>query len=127
MTDHSSIDNPIRFFRDAGGLHDSEIEKLEWEFGQYRVSLSLRDLHANFRGHADYPQYPQGERTPATLVFEGVTAFSTDISPADCHRYVYDVEAQQHADELRIRIRCSPGGIMDLVCRTVAITVETRQ
>jgi hypothetical protein len=116
--DSGRIVDALQFFRDAGGLHDSEIQRVEWDLVEHRIALRLDDLRANFRGDPDY------KRTPGILMFEDVNAFSTDIAPADCHRYIYDIEIDQRANELQVRVLCAPGGIIEILCDSVTVLIE---
>jgi len=88
---------------------------------QQRLSLHLDDLCANFMGEPGY------ERTPAILTFGGVTAFATDISPADGRRCIYTIELDEAPEHLRIRVRCWPGGNLDLTCKRISIINKTLQ
>ena len=115
---NSSFD-PVPFFRELGGLHDSEIHHLTWDAAAGAIKLDLDDLNANFDRLPEY----QGKRRGA-IVFAKVEniLWNCDAIKGDVQRiYKLVMRKKDDSEKYELMLRISPSGQLSFDCESVEI------
>ncbi len=100
------VSDPAAFFSDLGGLHDTEIERIDFDPNERSLALTLDDLHANFEGLPE----DRGRR-PCILRFTGVARFAVDFDVStDWAVRITDTIVAQDAAGFRIVFQLNLGG-----------------
>ena len=73
-----TIDDPVTFIRNSGGLHDTRVQSLDFSIENETFIMVTDDLNANF---ADLPEYP-GQR-PCKIVLRQVSKLLLDLETFD--------------------------------------------
>lgn len=55
INDSSQIERPGDFFSSLGGLHDADVNLLEWDTTRAELIISIDDLYSNFFQTPEYP------------------------------------------------------------------------
>jgi hypothetical protein len=97
------IKNPCLFFHERGGLHDSEVTSLRFNFANRDLHLSVDDLNANFLGLAEYSGL-----MPAKLVFKEIYNLNVNFDSNDIS--IFEVEAFPKGPNWNCIVKTSPGG-----------------
>jgi len=72
-----SVDDPVAFVESLGDLHDVWVDRFSVDAGAETLDVVMRDVHANFAGLTEYPEYQAPK--PAILVFAGVSSLQMDL------------------------------------------------
>jgi hypothetical protein len=100
------VSEPTAFFHDLGGLHDTEIERIEFDPNERSLALTLDDLHTNFEGLPE----DRGRR-PCILRFTGVARFGVDFDVStDWAVRITDTIVEPDASGFRIVFQLNLGG-----------------
>ena len=98
------IGDPIEFVARLGGLHDVEVERVEFDPLDQTLVLVVSDINANFAGLPDY----KGS-SACRLIFGGVKAFAFDVETEEAVRISRAAIAHQESS-LRLEADLNLGG-----------------
>lgn len=115
----NKVENPKEFFEKLGGIHDAVIESFSWESDKKELTLEIDDLNSCFEGLPEYVGL-----CPVTVVFSKISFLDLNLQVFSDNISVYDLEISAIKDGHQIEIKCSPGGLIKIVCDN--ITVEYR-
>jgi hypothetical protein len=112
------IPDPVKFFKELGGVHDANVEWLCWDRDELR--LVLNNLNANFMdGLKSGPDYPGHVARPGTIVFSGIEDMSGHIRFAPDHISALDV-VKQH-DRYRVQLVGTETWMFSFDCASIAL------
>lgn len=104
----TQIEQPMQFFDQLGGLHDAQIESINWDSNQRSISLRVDDLNANFEGLPEY-----GGRMHASIEFADVSNVQLvcDAFAGDVQRiYRINLHQRDSGKGYAIKMSISPSG-----------------
>lgn len=105
----------LKAIDELGELHDCTIMNIEFNVLERRVTLSIKDMMANFKGLANYKGSIPGE-----IIFEKVSSLSIDSYYDNCNINIYSIVVIQMANP-EIHINLWPSGSVRLSCKDARV------
>lgn len=115
------IVDPATFFRELGGLHDTEIVRIDFDPHARSLAIKLEDLNANF---VDLPEDP-GRRS-CTIHFVDVSKFHVDVDVSvDLAIRIDGIDVRQEGTGYRMKMSINLGcGPLTGNCPGIAVDFE---
>ncbi len=114
--EHLILDDPRKFFKDLGGLHDARIEHLRWDPNHRQVTILVDDINSNF---LDLPEYKG--LAPATLTLSKVIGFILNVDRPDATLNIYELEVCPESAHLAAQFKIRPSGKIKIACASIGI------
>lgn len=99
-----SVDDPAQFIEKLGGLHDVEVNRLDFDVLAGTLELRVDDLHANFDSLPEDPG-----RYPCILAFSGITRLAIDVEISEGLR-ISSASVSSQGNAFTIEIGLNLGG-----------------
>lgn len=100
--------DPKALFHDLGGLHDADIESINWDLRSREFSFDVDDLFSSFEGLPEYAGKKQ-----ASVVFSGVKelVMECESGVGEATRiYKLEIDKMEGVDAYSASIKMTPEG-----------------
>ncbi len=119
MKEFQIIEDPEKYFKSLGGLHDARVERIDWLPEEQKLMLFIDDLNSNF---LDLPEYKG--LAPATFMLHGVESVNLKFAKCESHLNIDEFTSIKPSSRLEVLIKFWPSGQCDLQCSSVSVRKE---
>ena len=115
------VQDPAEYFKNLGGLHDSEVERIVWAKDGGTLSLEVADIYSNFKGLPEYRGALSG-----TITFYGVSSISIESGHFRGRVKISGLDVLKilpRSLEVRLGL-AEPGADIRIVCQQIDLSPE---